>query len=255
MDKDFSAGFERVLALITDDLHERVDGDDLAAVVAWGTLFNAVHYARGLRALHDAGCCSAVAPVFRSLLEYAVGTMWLADAGEEAVEVLNRSLVYTQNRLNRSLEGVEELAAWREALPEEAVRNFESVISTQLGPHPDERLSSFTALLSEYGFAPWVPIYNSLSGISHLSTVGAQRFVRESPSGWDAQQVPFGPFEYGALCLEIALPVLVDAMAAFDKLLAGRPWRPELERIAEEYEMVITDAKRKTRPAKSGGVE
>jgi Family of unknown function (DUF5677) len=241
---DFGAGLDRLFALVTDDLSDRIDGTNLAAVTAWGTVFNALHLARGMRTLHDAGCCAAAVPVFRSLLEYTVGTMWLADAGGEAVEVLNRAMAYTHTRLNKSLNSVEELSAWRERMPEEAVRTFESVLSAQLGPHPDERLSGFTTLLEEYGFEGWVPIYNALSTFSHLSLPGAERYVRTSATGWNASQMPFEAEV--APCLEVSFGLLVDAMAAFDTLLVGNPWCEELEQIATEYEATITHAKRRT---------
>jgi hypothetical protein len=37
-------------------------------------------------------------------MEYALGTMWLADAGEDAVDVLNRRLQGSKHKLRADLE-------------------------------------------------------------------------------------------------------------------------------------------------------
>ena len=240
---DYGAGLDRLLQLVTPDLHEHVDSNSLASITAWGTVFNAIHYARGLRALHEADLCAATTPVLRSLLEFTVGTMWLSDAGQEAVEVLNRGLAYSQDRLHRSLENADELVGWRERFPEEALDVFDRVRSTNLGPHPDAHLlSGFKHLLEAYGFAGWVPIYNVLSVLSHLSLTGAEGYVRTAKGGWNASQTLFEPEL--APCVSIAFSLLLDAMAAFDAMLIGRPWRVVLEEIASEYGATITYAKR-----------
>ena len=50
-----------------------------AAVVGWGTMLNVAHLVRGIRTLHAAGQCHAALPLLRSVMEYALGTIWLAD--------------------------------------------------------------------------------------------------------------------------------------------------------------------------------
>ena len=243
---DYSAGLDRLLALVTPDLREHVDLENLAAISAWGTVFNAIHYARGLRALHDADLCASAVPVLRSLLEFTVGTMWLSDAGQEAVEVLNRGLAYSQDKLHRSLEHADDLADWRERFPEEALNVFDRVRAADLGAHPDQYLlSGFKHLLEAYGFEGWVPIYNVLSTLSHLQLTAVERYVRTVPGGWSLSQTPLG----GELapCPGMAFSLLLDAMAAFDTLMVDRLWQAQLEDIAAEYGATITYAKRKSK--------
>jgi hypothetical protein len=175
--------------------------------------------------------------------------MWLSDAGEEAVDVLNRAMVYTHKRLDRSLDAAEELDGWRSRMPAEAVQKFEAIKAAELGPHPDERLSGFTILLEEYGFPEWVAVYNALSTCSHLSASGAQRYIRKVSNGWNASQQPFEA--EAVFRLQFSFPLLVDAMAAFDSLVVGRPWKGELERIAAEYGAKITYARRKSKEPKT----
>ena len=89
---DPATGLERLNALITPNLWKQVDGMNRAAVVGWGTMLNVAHLVRGIRTLHAAGQCHAALPLLRSVMEYALGTIWLADGGEDAVDVLNRRL-------------------------------------------------------------------------------------------------------------------------------------------------------------------
>lgn len=244
--EDFAAGIDRLYALVTSDLHALIDPANTAAIVGWGTTFNALHLVRGIQALHAVGSCAAAPPLLRSLLEYTVGTMWLADAGEEAVEVLNRGTVHNNKRLRRALASFEN-EEWRERLPADAVRNFESILAATLEPHPDQNLLHFVHLLQEYGFAQWVPVYNVLATISHLSNAGAQRYFRQAPEAFTVSQQPLE--SEIVPCEEFAFGLLADTMAAYDKLLIGRPWTKDLATIAADYEFKITHARRNTATA------
>lgn len=166
---DPATGLERLNALITPDLWKRVDGMNRAAVVGWGTMLNVAHLVRGIRTLHTAGQCHATLPLLRSVMEYTLGTIWLADEGEDAVDVLSRRLQGSHDKLLADL-GDTDLDA---AFPPEAVQSFRGVLAAQLPPHPDERLSAFRHLLKEYGFEKMIPVYNVISGITHLSLEGA----------------------------------------------------------------------------------
>jgi len=106
-------------------------------------------------------------------MEYALGTIWLADAGEDAVNVLNRRLQGSRGKLLVDLGDIDLDAAF----PPEAAQTFRDVLTAQLPPHSDERLSAFRHLLKEYGFEKMIPIYNVISGITHLSLEGAQIYV------------------------------------------------------------------------------
>ena len=93
----------------------------------------------------------------RSVMEYALGTMWLADAGEDAVDVLNRRLQGSKRKLRADLE-LDSISL--ADFPAEAVRTFMDTLAAQLPPHPDERLSAFRHLLQEYGFEKMIPVYD-----------------------------------------------------------------------------------------------
>lgn len=244
--EDFGAGIDRLNALIPDDLYTLVDSTSRAAIIGWGTLFNVVDYVRGLRALHAADACSAATPLLRAALEYTMCTIWLADAGEEAVEVLNRGLASNHKLLRENL-----TAADLARFPKEHVENFEAVAATDLGPHPDQTLLHFTHLLEAYGFTKWVPAYAIMSSTSHGTGSGAQRFFSFTDEAVALGQSvrfaePLGPCEVWGFGL------LFDTLIHYDLLLTGRPWTADLKTIADDYEYPYRVVRRKPKASRSG---
>jgi hypothetical protein len=228
---DPATGIERLNALITPDLWKHVDPMNRAAVVGWGTMLNVAHLVRGIRTLHGAGQCHAAMPLLRCVMEYALGTIWLADADEDAVDVLNRRLQGSHGKLLADLGDLD----LDTAFPPEAVQAFRDVLAAQLSPHPDERLSAFRHLLEEYGFEKMIPVYNVISGISHLSLEGAQLFFQDTDEAIRLWQEP----RHGevAPCEVICLGMLFDTMLAYNELLISRPWTVELAAIAKDHEL------------------
>lgn len=153
-------GLERLNALITPDLWTGVDAMTRAAVVGWGTMLNVVYPVRGIRTLHAARQCHAALPLLRTVMEYTLGTIWLADAGEDAVDVMNRKLQGSHGKLFADLGNIDLDASF----PAEAVQNFRNVLGAQLAPHQDERLSAFSHLMREYGFEKMIPSTTSFLG-------------------------------------------------------------------------------------------
>jgi hypothetical protein len=238
---DPATGLERLNALITPDLWKRVDSMNRAAVVGWGTMLNVAHLVRGIRTLHAAGQCHAALPLLRSVMEYTLGTIWLADAGGEAVDVLNRRLQGSHGKLRADLGDIDLDAAF----PADAVQAFRGVLAAQLPPHPDERLSAFRHLLTEYGFEKNIPVYNVLSGITHLSLEGAQVFFQDRDGEIRLWQQPL----HGevAPCEVLCLGMQFDTMLAYNELLASRPWTADLAAIAKDHELSVILATRQPR--------
>lgn len=236
---DPATGLERLDALITPDLWKRVDGMNRAAVVGWGTMHNVAYLVRGVRTLHAAGQCHAARPLLRSVMEYTLGTIWLADAREDAVDVFNRRLQGSHGKLLADL-GDTDLDA---TFPPEAVQAFRDVLTAQLPPHPDERLSSFRHLLKEYGLEKMIPVYNVLSGIAHLSLEGAQVFFQDRDGEIRLGQQPL----HGevAPCEVLCLGMQFDTMLAYNELLASRPWTADLAAIAKDHGLSVILATRK----------
>jgi hypothetical protein len=236
---DPATGLERLSALITPDLCKRVEDTNRAAVVGWGTMLNVAHLVRGIRTLHAADQCHAARPLLRSLMEYALGTIWLADAGEEAVDVLNRRLQRSHEKLRADL-GDTDLDA---SFPPEAVQSFRNVLAAQLPTHPDEHLAAFRHLLQEYGFEKMIPVYDVISGITHLSLEGAQVFFHHRDDEICLSQQPISG--ESAPCEVICLGMQFDTMLAYNELLTSRPWTAELAAIAKDHELPAVLATRK----------
>ena len=228
---DPATGLERLNALITPNLWKQVDGTNRAAVVGWGTMLNVAHLVRGIRTLHAAGQCHAALPLLRSVMEYALGTIWLVDAGEDAVDVLNRRLQGSHGKLLADL-GDTDLDA---DFPAEAVQAFRDILAALLPPHPDERLSAFRHLLNAYGFEKMIPVYNVISGITHLSLEGAQAFFEDRDGAIHLSQQPRKG--ESAPCEVICLGMQFDTMLAYNELLTPRPWTADLAAIAKDHEL------------------
>jgi hypothetical protein len=118
-----------------------------------------------------------------------------------------------------------------------------NVLSEDLSPHPDERLSAFRHLLEEYGFEKMTPVYNVMSGITHLSLVGAQKFFQDRDGAIQLSRHPV----HGevAPCEVICLGIQFDTMLAYNELLASRPWTADLGAIADDHGLPATLATRK----------
>jgi hypothetical protein len=118
-------------------------------------------------------------------------------------------------------------------------------LAAQLPPHPDERLSAFRNLMLEYGFGAMVPIYNVLSGHTHLSLEGAQQFFKGSDDAFHLSQQPI----HNELmpCEVVCLNMQFDTMLAYNELLRTRPWTAQLSAIAEDHSLPVRLAAR--RPA------
>ncbi len=177
-------------------------------------------------------------------MEYALGTMWLAYAGEDAVHVLNRRLQYSQRKLRDDIEQHESISM--SDFPAEAVRTFMDTLAVQLTPHPDERLAAFRHLLQEYGFEKLIPVYDVISGHAHLSLEGAQEFFQHGEDVIALTQQPrhneLMPYE------DICLGLQFDTMLAYNELLRTWPWTARLSAIAEDHALPVRLAARQNAP-------
>lgn len=231
---DPASGLDRLEALITPDLWKRVDGMNRAAVVGWGSMLNVAYLIRGIRTLHAAGQCHAAIPLLRSVLEYALGTAWLADAREDAVDVMNRRLQGSHGKLRDELgDSGTDLAAF----PPNAVQAFQDVLAADLDPHPDEHLNSFKHLLREYQLDKMIPVYNVLSGLTHLSLTGAEEFFQVRDDGIHLTQEPI--HHEVVPCEELCLGIQFDTMLAYNELLADKPWTADLAVIAKDHGLSV----------------
>lgn len=236
-----ASGLARLETLVTSDLGSRLNGMNRAAVVGWGTIFNVIHLVKGVRVLHAASCCHAAIPVLRSVLEYTLGTIWLADAGDAAVDVFNRRFQYAQGKLGKAV-GDADLDA---KFPSDVVKHFRDTLAVELPTHPDERLASFTNLMVEYGAEDMVSVYHVLSGMTYLSLEGAQAFFKDEDGALRVWQNP----HRGEVipCEQVSLQMQFAAMLAYNDLLDGKPWTSALVEIARDHGLSLERAARKPR--------
>jgi hypothetical protein len=229
---DAGDGLARLDELITPDLHLQLNPASPAAIVGWGLFFNCLHQVEAILRLHADGRCFAAAPNRRCAIEYALYLVWLADEGDQVVDVLNRGFQREQRQLANRLESADQVAQH----PPEALQVLLDTLAIDLAPESDERLLSVAHLLDEYGLANLKPYYQAESRFTHVSLTAVRQFARDGDGDTlclgqrplDGELVP---------CQDFCLSILFDAMLAFDSTLVGHPWNDALRRIGADHHL------------------
>ena len=104
--------------------------------------------------------------------------------------------------------------------------------------------SRFSHLLAEYGFDKMIPVYDVLSGLTHLSLLGAQQFFQDKDDGTHLSLHPLKGET--APCEETCLGLQFDTMLAYNELLTARPWTAGLAAIAKDHGLSAKLATRKS---------
>jgi hypothetical protein len=231
---DAGDGLARLDELITPDLHGHVNPASPAAIVGWGLFFNCLHQVEAILRLHTDGHCFAAAPNRRCAFEYALYLVWLADEGDHAVDVLNRGFQREQLRLANHLRSADLVHQH----PPEAFQVLLDTLATELAPESDERLLSVAHLLDDYGLANLKPYYQAESRFTHVSLTAIRQFARDGDD--DALCLGQRPFDGELMpCQDFCLPVLFDAMLAFDSTLVGHPWQDALRQIGADHSLPV----------------
>lgn len=237
---------QRLRALVTDDLYKLVDPTNRAAVIGWGTTFNVIYFVDGMVQLHDAGNCFATSPLRRSAMEYAMTTVWLADAPDDATDALNSGLQYKQGLLVNAMTK----AGAHSRFPEDAIQSAQAVIEAQLPKATQANLLNISHLLDAYdstvdgdGRIPLRLVYNVESSLVHASLMGAQAFFVERDNAFALGTKPEPP-EF-VPCLDLGLSLLFTAMLSYNELLIGKPWTETLHAVAKDAGLDPTLPKRR----------
>jgi hypothetical protein len=224
-------GLRRLEAMISQDLHRKIDPASRAAIVGWGLFFNVVYQITAILHLHKRECCFAAAPNRRTAIEYTLYLVWLANEGDHVVDVLNRGLQQSQVQMERRLRADNAIASF----PQEALHTLADTIAMELPAESDETLLRVSHLLDEYGYGGLKPYYRAESRFIHVSLTAVRAFARDSVDGLlrgqrsiDGEVMP---------CQQFCLPVLFDAMLAFNSLLVDSPWTKPLTQIGADYEL------------------
>jgi hypothetical protein len=221
-------GLNRLEALIYPDLHRYIDPASRVGPVAWGVFFTVAQQICAVLRLHSGGFCFSAGPNRRTIIEYILFLCWLADDGEAAVDVLNRSLQNNQKGMSTRLQTASQL----EQYPERTRQILAQTIAEPLEPHPDERLLKPWHLIEEYD-STLKSYYAAESGYSHVSMTSIQYFLRQTDDATALSQTPVP--EEVVPCVELCLHLFSQAMLVFNELLVGQPWTDDLAAITAEY--------------------
>ncbi len=227
-EQDPQEGILRLEGLISPDLHRYIDPASRVGPVSWGVFFTVAHQICAVLRLHSGGLCFSAGPNRRTILEYLLFLVWLADDGESVVDVLNRSLQNDQKGMATRLRS----ESLFEQYPEHVRQAVTESMNEPLAPHPDERLLKPGNLIAHYD-SRLLSYYAVESRFSHVSLTSIEFFMKSQADGYWLSQSPVP--EEPAPCLEFCLHMLSQAMLTFNELLTGRPWAADLAEIAAEY--------------------
>jgi hypothetical protein len=240
-------GIRRLRALVNDDLHTLVDPSNRGAIIGWGTTFNVINFVDGIIRLHEAGACSAASPLRRSALEYAMTTVWLADAPNEAADALNSGLQHNMGKLVKALEE----AGAVDRFPKGVVKSARALVDVDIPRttqahllHASHLLDAYDSDQDETNQIPMRVVYEAESWSSHGSLAGAQLFFTVRDGGRVTLGTKPVPKE-DVPCLQVGLLLQFTTMLSYNELLIGKPWTDVLHAVAKDFGFDSTLPKRR----------
>lgn len=225
----FVPAIQELLALA--DRPMPIGRTDRAPLVAVGLYYHLVNQAAALMLLRSSGFDRACAPLRRSLIEHMLFLIWLADAGDAAVDAMNRGLQYKQGQLRDTI-----TAAGLPIAAAEQRAAMDSVIHAAVPASDQEHLQHITQLLDAYPLSPMLKsLWRAESGWTHPSLHVMQLYVEQRPDATVLHQQPYHEELAGHTPTTCFLTLYFSTLA-MDALL-GNPWAEQLASIAEQYDM------------------
>ncbi len=225
----FVAAIEELGALADQPIP--ILGTDRAPLVAVGLYYHLVNQVAALMLLRSSGFDRACAPLRRSLIEHMLYLIWLADAGDQAVDAMNRGLQHQQRRLRDVM-----TAAGAPVPTAEQRAILDTTIETAVVTTDQEHLLRIAHLLDAYPLSPILKsVWQVESGWTHPSLHVMQLYVEQRPEATVLHQQPYHEQLTDSTPVACFL-TLYYATLALDALL-GNPWTEQLTSIAERYDM------------------
>jgi hypothetical protein len=225
----FVSAVEELVALADQPLP--ITGKDRAPMVAVGLYYQLVNQVAALMLLRSSQFDRACAPLRRSLIEHMLYLIWLADAGDVAVDAMNRGLQHTQVKLRDTI-----IAAGVPVPTAEQRATMDTTIRTALPASDQEHLQHIADLLDVYPLSPILKsIWHVESGWAHPSLHVMQLYVEQRPDATVLHQRPYHEqlADYTPVACFLTLYFGTPALDA----LLGNPWTEQLISIAERYDM------------------
>jgi hypothetical protein len=234
----FVPAIEELLALADHPMP--IGRTDRAPLVAVGLYYHLVNQVAALMLLRASGFDRACAPLRRSLIEHMLYLVWLADAGDAAVDAMNRGLQHKQGRLRDTI-----TAVGGPVPTEEQCAAMDSVIQTAVPASDQEHLQHITKLLDAYPLSPMLKsLWRAESGWTHPSLHVMQLYVEQRPDATVLHQQPYHE-QLADHTPATCFLTLYFATLAMDELL-GSPWAEQLTSIAKRYEVPTVLPTRRT---------
>jgi len=164
-----------------------ISGTDRAPLVAVGLYYHLVNQVAALMLLRSSRFDRACAPLRRSLVEHMLYLIWLADAGDQAVDAMNRGLQHQQRRLRDAITAADAPVPTAE---QRAI--LDATIETTVVATDQEHLQHVAQLLDAYPLSPLLKsVWQAESGWTHPSLHVMQLYVEQRPEATVLYQQPY----------------------------------------------------------------
>lgn len=180
--------------------------------------------ATAIMVLETRGLGHEAAPLRRSLMEHAVGLVWLAEATEDAVN----SLVRGYQNLN-----VKKLKEVFEKVSPDQVHCLVGILDVTVDPSSEDQYLAFSKLCKRFGVERIYGGWLLNTALSHATYASAVAYVDNSIEELGLTKEPHS---HPDSALEIATLLLL-ASFAFNSLLDDRPWEAVLKKIEAQIIM------------------
>ncbi|UXY31246.1 hypothetical protein [Streptomyces sp. HUAS TT20] len=111
-------------------------------------------------------------------------------------------------------------------------------VNETIAADPNEKLIKIDNLIKGYKLTKEWSFYTAESRFTHPTPTGVQMFFKDDSEALHVSQMPI--HEEIVPCQLYCLWILHAAMLAFNEVLTGKPWKTELEKVAEEYGFMTT---------------
>ncbi|WP_242892498.1 hypothetical protein [Actinomadura litoris] len=218
---------EKITELFDGDIAALIPPQSRAATVAYGLCMNLIYQAGAVLVLDEKGLHLGAAPIRRSMIEFLVRLLWLADSAEPAVDALNHDLQAILGRLAQAAKRADV------DIPPEVIAKSDATRQTHLPPASERNLLQTKHVTDAYGLNQQYVWWLSETQTAHPSLIAVQLFVEQTAEATVLHHEPQYVKEVPAkhLCLSI----LFQAALAMNELLIGRPWTELLRSIGEEF--------------------
>ncbi|MEV7041130.1 DUF5677 domain-containing protein [Amycolatopsis sp. NPDC051061] len=202
------------------------------AIMAHGWYMSLIRTSKAVLALDKLGFGHEAAPMRRSMLEHALGIVWLSVAGEDAVNSIIKAYQdVTFKKIKESIQGTSET---------ELLQLVREYVPFDVAPSSEGSYLHFKHLCERFGVHRLYIAWLRNTSLSHASFSSAVAYVDSVDGSLILLREPnlSEPPDSLSSSNEIAALLLL-ATNAFSDLLVNKPWKSQITQIEQELSNIV----------------